>query len=170
LFHARRPIRCGLSTIAYHPGWVLAGYLAWSAAVMMTPVALWSVSNHAVLMVTRLGDIAVGTALFGTVLFASALPTAKPVADDGRRTAGAYRWLILWFTGEAVLTGLLMSGGAAAARPWFTQLNIAWITTSQDEQTAAMLRLAVVLLVFVVACAAGPARTRHLRRLSGQVG
>jgi NADH:ubiquinone oxidoreductase subunit H len=64
-----------------------------------------------------------------------------------------------WFVGEVILTGLLLVGGAAAARPWFAQLNIAWITTAQDEQTAAMLRLAVALLVFVIAIAAELVRT-----------
>jgi hypothetical protein len=73
----------------------------------------------------------------------------------------------MWFAGEVLLTGLLSVGGAAAARPWFAQLNIAWITTSQDEQTAAMLRLAVALLVFVIAAAVGLVRTPHRRLPAG---
>ena len=131
-------------TLAAHPGLVLAAYLGWTAAVLLTPVALWSVSNHAVLMVSRLGDIAVGTLLFAVVL-----PSSEAVAS--RRATGRMRWLIGWFAGQALLSWLLLVGGAAAARPWFVELNIAWITVPQDEQTAAVLRVVVAVVVLAVA-------------------
>jgi len=137
-------IQRGAHALAAHPGWVLIGYLVWSGAVLLSPVALWSVSNHAVLTLTRLGDIAVGT-----VLFSALLPTGRSVVR-AERPAGGLRWLIVWLAGETALTWLLFMGGAAAARPWFLELNIAWITVAQDEQTAALIRFVAVIGVFVV--------------------
>jgi hypothetical protein len=132
-----------LGRLTAHPGSVLVLSLGWSAAALLTPVALWSVSSHAVLVATRLGDIAVGTALF------AALSVPAGAAQSSRRTAGRLGWLAGWFAGQAAITGLLLSGGAAA-REWFSLLNIAWITVSQDEQTAALIRFGVAVAVFAV--------------------
>ncbi|MET0966367.1 MAG: cytochrome c oxidase assembly protein, partial [Nakamurella sp.] len=151
---ASSTVRRGLAGVTARPGLVLAVYLVWSAVVLLTPVALWSVSNHALLMVTRLGDVAVGVALFAVLL-----PFRAAASTD--HSAGSFRWLILWFAGEAVLTWILVAGGAAAARPWFTQLNIAWITVAQDEQTAATLRFGVVVVVFIVVAVVNLGPVRH---------
>ena len=40
------------------------GYAGWTALCLLTPVALWSVSSHGVLMLARVGDIAVGHSAF----------------------------------------------------------------------------------------------------------
>jgi putative copper resistance protein D len=153
-------IRRGMAGMTARPGLVIAGYLAWSAVVLLTPVALWSVSNHALLMFTRLGDVAVGVALFAVLL-----PTRSAAVTD--HSAGRFRWLIFFLAGETALTWILAAGGAAASRPWFAQLNIAWITAAQDERTAATLRFAVVVLVFVVVAVVNLTPTRHPSGVAG---
>jgi putative copper export protein len=132
---------------------VLAGYAAWTAACLLTPVALWSVSSHAVLMIVRIADIVVGTALF------TALLSADRRARPGRRRPPSPTVVLMgWFAVQLGVAGALLSGGASAVRPWFSQLNLAWIDVAQDERTAALLHLGVAISVLMVAAALLPGR------------
>ena len=128
---------------------MLAGYAAWSARCLLTPLALWSVSNHAVLVVARIGDIIVGTALF-TVLLTNN-QAAKPAARPSQPSAMVL--LMAWFVVHIGIAAALLFGGAAAARPWFGRLNLAWIEIAHDERMAAMLHLGVAIAVLLLAAA-----------------
>jgi hypothetical protein len=58
-----------------------------------------------------------------------------------------------WFAVQVGLAGVLLAGGAFAARQWFTELNIAWITVAHDERTAALIHLGIATVVLVVVAA-----------------
>jgi putative copper export protein len=132
-----------LGAVRAHPWLVLGSYAGWTALALLTPVALWSVSSHGLLMATRTGDIVIGAALFATLL-----PAQR---SRGRGSApSATTLLMAWFALQAAVTGILLAGGASVARPWFTELNIAWITVSQDERTAALIHLGIATVVLLV--------------------
>ena len=130
------------------PWWVLVAYAGWTALSLLTPLALWSVTSHPVLMVTRLADIVSGTALFA-VLLASGRSDRRA---DGQPTTSAMTVPIAWFATQAVLTAVL-AGGAIAARPWFSELNLAWIGVAQDERTAALIHLGVAIATLLLVAA-----------------
>lgn len=149
LFAEPGRVRRSIEALTARPWLVLAGYAAWSAGCLLTPVALWSVSNHAVLMVVRIGDIMVGTALF-TVLLTNR-QAAKPAARPPQPSAIVL--LMAWFVVQIGIAAALLFGGAASARPWFGQLNLAWIEIAHDERMAAMLHLGVAIAVLLLAAA-----------------
>ena len=148
LFAEHGVVHRTIDGLSARPWAVLAVYAIWSAACLLTPIALWSVSNHAVLMATRVGDIVIGTALF-TVLLAS----SRPARATDRRTASPIRLLFGWFAIQIGIAAALLFGGAAAARPWFSQLNLAWISVADDEQKAAIAHFGIAIGVLLLAAA-----------------
>ena len=66
-----------------------------------------------------------------------------------------------WFALQAAVTGILLAGGAVAARPWFTELNIAWITVAQDERTAALIHLGIATVVLLLVSALPAAKVHR---------
>jgi putative copper resistance protein D len=151
-------VGCVLDALRARPGLVLGAYAGWTLLCLLTPLALWSVSGHGLLMVTRVGDIAIGT-----VLFLSLLPAGP--ASVRRAMLSPTTLLMAWFAVEVALTGILLAGGAFAARPWFTELNIAWITVGQDERTAGLIHLGIATVV-LLAVAALPAPKSQGNRTS----
>lgn len=134
--------------LSARPWLVFAGYAVWSAGCLLTPVALWSVSNHAVLMTVKIGDIVVGTAFFLVVLTNAASPKTAE-----RRRPSSTVLLMAWFAVEIGISVALLFDGAAPARSWFTQLNLAWITVAQDERTAALTHIVIAMAVLLLAAA-----------------
>ena len=132
---------------------VLIIYAGWTVAGIVTPLALWSASSHGVLMTARFTDIAVGT-----LLFAAILRPARQAPGRSATASSGTALLMAWFAVQVALSGVLLAGGAFAARPWFTELNIAWITVAQDERTAALIHLgiAIGMLLLVAALPASP--------------
>lgn len=149
--------RIGLffARVLSRPWCMLAGYAGWTALCLLTPVARWSAEYHGVLMAVRIIDIAVGTALFACLL-----PSPpRTETGTGRGVSPSPTALLMaWFAVEAVVSAALLFGGGAAARPWFTELNLAWITVGQDERAAAVahLGIAIVILLLVTALPAKP--------------
>jgi hypothetical protein len=97
-------------------------------------------------MVTRVGDIVIGVALFA-VLLPSQRTSGRGSAPSGTAL------LIAWFAAQVALTGILLAGGAFAARPRFTELNIAWITVAQDERAAGLIHLGIATVVLLLVAA-----------------
>lgn len=149
LFAERGLVRRHVGHLTSRPGLVLAGYAAWSAGCLLTPVALWSVSNHAVLMTVRVGDILVGTAVFTVLL----TPSQRRGASGERTSPSSIALLMAWFAIEIGIAAALLFGGAASARPWFSQLNLAWIEIAHNERTAAILHLAIAIAVLLLVAA-----------------
>jgi putative copper resistance protein D len=129
-----------------HPLLVLAGFVVWTLIGLLSPLALWSVTHHGLLMLFRVSDIVIGTALFAILLPA-------PRSTDRQRAPSAMTLLMAWFAGQVALTGVLLAGGAIAVRPWFAELNIAWITVASDERTAALIHLGIATGVLLVVAA-----------------
>ncbi len=145
-----------LGALQARPWLMLVIYAGWTALCLLTPVALWSVSGHGWLMLTRVGDIAIGAALFATLL-----PTGR--SGDHGSAPSATTLLMAWFAVQAGLTGILLAGGAFVARPWFTQLNIAWITVAQDERTAGLIHLGIAIVVLLIVAALPAGKTSEIR-------
>jgi hypothetical protein len=135
---------------------VLGSYAGWTVLSLLTPIALWSVSSHGLLMVIRTGDIAIGAALFALLL------PAQRSRDRGSAPS-ATTLLMAWFALQAAVTGILLAGGALAARPWFTELNIAWITVAQDERTAALIHLGIATIVLLLVSALPAEKSTEIR-------
>jgi hypothetical protein len=94
-------------------------------------------------MVTRTGDIVIGAALFALLI-----PAQR--SRERRSAPSEMTLLMAWFALQAAVTGILLAGGGFAARPWFTELNIAWITVAQDERTAALIHLGIATVVLLM--------------------
>ena len=128
-------------------GWlVLAISAGWTALVLFTPVALPALWNHAALLTVRFGDIAVGTIMFAALLRSTSQEDREP--PRSRRTADLL--LLAWFGVQAAVSGALLFGGSAAVRPWFGELNFAWITIAADERSAAIARMGIAIGVLLL--------------------
>jgi putative copper resistance protein D len=145
-----------LGAVRAHPLLVLGSYAGWTVLSLLTPIALWSVSSHGLLMVIRTGDIVIGAALFALLL------PAQRSRDRGSAPF-ATTLLMAWFALQAAVTGILLAGGALAARPWFTELNIAWITVAQDERTAALIHLGIATIVLLLVSALPAEKSTEIR-------
>lgn len=55
-----------------------------------------------------------------------------------------------WFGFQFGFSAALLAGAATFARPWFTELNLAWITLTDDETTAAIVHSVGAIVVLVV--------------------
>jgi putative copper resistance protein D len=154
---ARRPALGRVVDAArVHPWLVLGGFVVWTLVGLLSPLALWSVTHHGLLMLTRVGDIVIGAALFAILL------PARRSADQ-QRAPSAMTLLLAWFAGQVALTSILLAGGAIAARPWFAELNIAWITVAADERTAGLIHLGIATGVLLVVAALSGQTSAEIR-------
>ena len=156
LFAAGSTVGRVLHYVQAHPWRVLGGYAGWTALCLLSPVAAWSVSGHGLLMLTRVGDIVIGVALFAALL------TSRPT-NDRRSTPSGTTLLMAWFAVQVGLTGVLLAGGAFAARPRFAELNIAWISIAQDERTAGLIHLGLAIVVLLLVAALPAQKSRQIR-------
>ena len=118
--------------------------IAWSAAWLLTPLARLATSTPLVLTVAILGAAGLGSAFLIRL-------GGVPAGRGGRGAA------LLWWSGQAAIGLALLMGGGAAARPWFAELNLAWIYPADDERTAALLCLGVLAVALVVRLLTVPA-------------
>ncbi|GAA2015398.1 CopD family protein [Nakamurella flavida] len=129
------------------PAVLAVAALAWSAAWLLTPLARLATSTPLLFTVAVLGAVLWGSAFLIRLAGAPAGPSTRTAAG-------------LWWGGQALIGVALLVGGAAAARPWFAELNLAWIYPGDDERTAALLCLGILAAALVLRLLTTPAAPR----------
>lgn len=129
------------------PAVLAVAALAWSAGWLLTPLARLATSAPLLFTVAVLGAVLLGSAFLIRLAGAPAGPATRAAAG-------------LWWGGQALIGVALLVGGAAAARPWFAELNLAWIYPGDDERTAALLGLGILAAALVLRLLTTPAGPR----------